>query len=100
MESIEICINNLYSEIILFIDVKNNLVRFLNKEKKIERDLIDELIRTIRNWDKEYHKSNIIDSERFLIKITTNNGVDTIKGSGVYPDNYNTFKELVGKIYE
>ena len=100
MESIEICINNLYSEIILFIDVKNSLVRFLNKEKKIERDLIDELVRIIRNWDREYHKSNIIDSERFLIKITTNNGVDIIKGSGIYPDNYNAFKELVGKIYE
>ena len=49
---------------------------------------------------REFETNVIIDSERFLIKITTNNGVDTIKGSGVYPDNYNTFKELVGKIYE
>ena len=99
MNSIEIEINSIgYSETV-YIDVKNNKVLVNNIEKTISKSKIDELIRIIRNWKEEY-LGNIIDSERFMIKINTNDGTDIIKGNGCYPENYSAFKEWIGSLYE
>ena len=100
MESIEIFINNLWQHRDLFIDVKNNIVKINNNEKKIDPLLIEQLIRTIRTWDSEYYNSKIIDAEEFIIKVKTSDGTDIIKGKGSYPKNYNTFKEIIGELYE
>lgn len=100
MIGIEITVTNLSNERFIYIDVKNQIVKFNNKEKKIEENFIDELIRIIRCWDNEYYGNNIIDSEKFLIKIITDNSTDIIKGNGKYPENYYVFKKLIGELYE
>ena len=100
MNSIEIFINNLYSEMYLYIDIKNNVVKINNKEKNIDDEDINNLIRIIRNWDNEYKSNKIIDGEQFIIKLNTSKGTEVIKGKGDYPKNYHAFKELVGRLYD
>lgn len=101
MESIEININNITKDINIYIDVKHNQIIINNQRKEITNEQIDELIRIIRTWDSNYPKTNnTIDSEKFLIKINTNEGTYTTKGEGTYPKNYITFKDWIDKFYE
>lgn len=100
VDYIEININKIGMVIEILIDIKNNLVTINNKQKNISNEKIYELFRIIRNWKDFYESSNIIDSEKFTIKIISQNTVDTIIGDGTYPDNYMEFKNWVGNIYE
>ena len=99
MNSIEIEIHGLGYNKMIYIDVINNKVIIDENESSISQAEIDELIRIIRNW-KEKYTGNIIDSEKFTIKINTNDGVEIIKGESGYPQNYSAFKDWVGSLYE
>ena len=100
MNSIEIFINNLCSEMYLYIDTNKKIVRVNNCEKPIDKEEINNLIRIIRNWDNEYKSDKIIDGEQFIIKLNTSKGTEVIKGKGDYPKNYHAFKDLVGRLYD
>lgn len=98
MNSIEIIIDN--KNIDIYIDIVRKIIITNNKEQKITEEKIDELIRIIRTWDNVYNNKNIIDAESFFIKVDTNEGIEIIKGSGEYPDNYILLKEWISDFYE
>lgn len=93
--SIEIMINNMHENIKLSINPNNLVVN----NKKISENLIQELIRTICLWKKEYGFSSKIDAEEFKVIIKTLNKVDIFHGKGIYPSNYKYFKKIIGEIY-
>jgi len=98
MKNIEIFINNLYREIYINIDVKNNIAKINNQEKRIETEFIEGLLRIIRTWDNNYTDNKVIDGEEVIIKISTNEGTEVIKGKN--PKNYTAFRNWVGRLYE
>lgn len=94
--SIEIMIKNMHENIKLVINP--NTLTF-NNDKKISKELINELIRTICLWKNEYGFSSKIDVEEFKVIIKTTNKIDTFHGKGIYPSNYKYFKKIIGEIY-
>lgn len=101
MNSIEIYISHIGNNINIYIDTKNYKIRINNKEKNISEEKISELLRIIRTWNNLYEENNKeIDKETFLININTQEGTDSIKGNGGYPENYTAFKEWLGEYDE
>lgn len=100
MNSIEIYINSIANNLNIYIDIKNKKIKINGKEKEITEEKIDNLIRIIRTWNNIYKDNNHqLDSETFLIKISTNEETETIKGEGGYPENYSMLKEWLGEYY-
>lgn len=98
---IEIQINNMYNNLEIYIDYDNNKIKINNIKKDISRDKIDYLIRIIRTWKSTYENNfNMVDREKFRIKVITDEGIDTFEGNGTYPDNYNLFKDWISDINE
>lgn len=100
MNYIEILITNHEQSTNIFIDTKNNKITINTKEKDISQENIYNLLRIIRNWQKTYFNSKIIDGESFVIKISTDDGIDIIEGRGDYPSNYSSLKDWIGEVYE
>lgn len=101
MNSIEILVEGLGSNIEVFIDVKNIEMVFNGKKKYINNDNIDELVRIIRTWKCDYgSNSGSLDAEAFYIKVNMDNGFELIKGKGNYPENYMYFKAWLGSFYD
>ena len=101
MNSVEIQISSIGNYTNIYIDIKNNKTTINNQEKSITSEKIDELLRIIRTWDSIYqNQNNLIDSESFLVKIITNEGIEEIKGSGDYPNNYLSLKEWISDLNE
>ena len=100
MNSIEIYINSIGNNLNIYIDTKKNKIKINGKEKEITEEKINNLIRIIRTWDNIYKDNNHqIDRETFLININTNEGTDSIKGTGGYPENYSELKDWIGEFY-
>lgn len=101
MKSIEISLTNLSNNIYILIDIKNNKITINNKQTTIDEEQINNLLRIIRTWKSNYQNNHkIIDSEKFEIKIDTQEGTDIIIGNGKYPENYFEFKEWIGELYD
>ena len=101
MNNIEISISNIGNNINIFIDIPNNKIIINNQKKEITKEKIYDLLRIIRDWNNLYPKNNNeLDSEKFIITITTTNNIDIIKGEGTYPENYIEFKNWIGEINE
>ena len=100
MNSIEIYINNIGNNLIIYIDIEKNKIKINDREKEITEEKLDNLIRIIRTWNNVYENNNSkIDNETFQININTNEGTDRIKGTGGYPENYSEFKDWIGEFY-
>jgi len=100
MQSIEIKIEKLYSNIYMFIDVNKHILQFKNKDILITEEKLNELLRIIINWEPSYYSNKLIDGEKFEIKINMKNKKEIIKGVGAYPENYYLFKKWIGEYYE
>ena len=100
IRSIEIEINSINEEFNIFLDIINYKIKIDDKEKNIEKEWIDDLLRIIRTWKKEYSSSKMLDAESFLIRINSIDGTDIIKGKGDYPENYMTLKKWIGDVIE
>jgi len=98
VNKIEISLTGL-KEMYAIIDLNSKAITINNKSFLISEYEIDNLFRIIRLWNKEYINNQIIDSEEFNIKIYSNDKIDTIKGKGNYPNNYNEFKNWLGEVY-
>ena len=97
IRSIEIIINSAVKTDIYLFDIEDKSC-FVNKRKyKVTDEYIDNIKNTILYWKKEYGTSNIIDLEEFTVKVYANGKIDTYHGKGIYPDNYDYFKELLGE---
>ena len=92
---IEINIISMTQNINILIDVKNMLV---NNTFKIEKETIDCLLNTICLWKNEYGIKGI-DLEEFKVRVVTDTKTDVFHGKGIYPKNYQCFKEIVGELY-
>ena len=100
MNYIEISINNHGYNTNVFIDNKTKKININGVEKNILQEEIDKLIRIIRNWESDYSTSKIIDAEKFIITINTEQENDTIKGNGNYSLNYSALKDWISEINE
>lgn len=100
MNSIQILIDTITSNIDIYIDILKETIIVNNKEQNITKEKIDDLLRIIRTWNNEYNNPKVIDSETFLIKINMLDGTEIIKGRGDYPDNYLSLKEWISDFDE
>lgn len=100
VQYVEINISNMGYNLNVLLDVQKKQLNLNGIKKEISDDKIDEFFRIIRLWKNEYLQSSTLDSEKFNIKIISNDYEDIIKGNGSYPDNYYEFKKWVGDISE
>ena len=102
IETIEIIIQNSLNEethaIILY---SENICYKNNKEYKVTNEFLESIIRTIRTWKNEYgNSSKLIDSEEFNIIVKEKEKKETFHGKGIYPENYDYLKELLGELHD
>lgn len=101
IETIEIMIHNdpiesLYSLIVF----PRNICYKDNKKYTVTDQFLKEIIRTIRLWKNEYGTSKTIDSEEFTIVVKTKEKEEKFHGKGIFPDNYEHLKELLGDLHD
>ncbi len=75
------------------IQINNNLYIIKEKEK------IEILLRIIRNFKKQTNKINYLDSEKYYIKIYTQNEKVEYQGQGIDQKYYIALKEIIGDKY-
>ena len=95
IKGIEIIINNGIKEDKYLISYLDKTCYTNTKKYTVSDNFLNEIKNTIVYWKKEYGKSNVIDAEEFTIKIYSDT-TDIYHGKGIYPDNYNYLKELLG----
>ena len=101
IETIEIMIQNgpiqsLYALIVY----PRNICYKDNKKYIVTDDFLKEITRTIRLWKNEYGTSNIIDDEEFKVIVKTKEKEETFHGKGIFPNNYEHLKEVLGDLYD
>lgn len=87
MNSIEINIANLNNQTHIYIDIRNMQMKINNELNEITQEQVEELIRIIRTWPND-NNSKILDSEKIIIKIETDNITETIVGNSLSQKNY------------
>ena len=100
VDKIEISIISLNNSIDLEINLNSNIVISKNKIYNINNEKIKDLFNIILLWKSKENYNNIIDNEEILIKIISNNNEETIYYNGVYPDNYDEFREWISDYYD
>ena len=102
IKTIEIIIqNNISKKMHALILYPLNICYKNNKEYKVTNEFLENIIRTIRTWKNEYgNHSNLIDSEEFNIIIETKDTKETYHGKGLYPENYDYLKNLLGELHD
>ena len=99
IKAIEIIINNgSINETNYMISYTNKVCYQNDKKYEVTDSFLDELKNTILYWKKEYGSNNIIDAEEFTVIVYSNDGEDKFHGKGIYPNNYEIFKRLLGDI--
>ena len=96
---IEISIISLSNSINLEINLNSNKVISKNKNYNINNDKIKDLFDIILLWKSKENYNNIIDNEKILIKIISNNKEEKIYYNGCYHDNYDKFREWISEYY-
>ena len=87
MNSIEINITNINNQTHIYIDIRNMQMKTNNELKEITQEQVEELLRIIRTWPND-NNSKILDSEKFIIKIETDNITETIVENSLSQKNY------------
>ena len=96
MNTVEIIIQNGILEVFHgIINIPEKFCLINDTKKEVSDEFLDNLIRTIRLWKNEYGYDTHIDEEEFTVIVNEN---ERFHGKGVYPDNYETFKELLGEL--
>ena len=70
--------------------IENDMI---NNEKIVSKEEINNLLRIIRLWKKEYGTSDGLDLEEFYINVDG----DVMHGKGVFPNNYHELKDWINK---
>lgn len=101
IDKVEIIIGNgLSDEYLIMI---NNHVKkaFVNDNIiDIADDYVERLLEIIKYWKNEYGNDNKIDSIEFTITLYEDNIEEKYHGKGIFPDNYNELKELLGELHD
>ena len=96
VDKIEISNNN----IMLSIYPKTNEKEIDGIKYHIKQEVIEELFRIIRTWDKEYIDNTYSDGNRYEIIIYEGNKREVYRGVRKGPKNYKEFSELIRGIYD
>lgn len=99
VDKIEISIISLNNSIDLEINLNSNKVISKNTVYNINNEKIKDLFNIILLWKSKENYNNIIDNEKILIKIISNNNEENIYYNGCYPDNYDEFREWISDYY-
>lgn len=79
-------------------DLDRNVVMINNEKVKIDaNNFAKRILNIVDNWRESYY-GNLIDGDKFLIKIQEGNLQKFYHGQGNYPLNYGDFKRLIGEI--
>ncbi len=79
--------------------IPNSLIYCVNENiKKIDKEYITKILNIICLWKNEYN-DNLIDGEKYEIKIYTSKGIDIYKGVRSDQIGYDEFIKLVGELY-
>ena len=101
IETIEIMIQNGPKEVLYALIVYQRNICYLNRKKyTVTNEFLEEVVRTIRLWKNEYGTSNKIDSEEFRVIVKTKEKEEHFHGKGIFPDNYEHLKEMLGDIHD
>ena len=102
IETMEIIIKNGPVNLIHALIFFSENICYKNKKKfNVSNEFLDNLTRTIRLWKNEYGSNNrVIDSEEFKVIVQTKDKKEIFHGKGLFPDNYISFKELLGDIHD
>ena len=96
MNTVEITIQNGTLEVFHgLINVQEKYCLINESKREFSDEFLDNLIRTIRLWNNEYGNSIRIDDEEFTVIVNEN---EKFHGKGIFPDNYDTFKKLLGEL--
>ena len=99
IQTIEIIIGNGLNQTVNALILYSEKICYKNNKKyQVTDAFMKKLIQTICLWKPEYGSDNNIDSEEFLIKVTTTDGIETFHGKGVFPYNYPVLIELLGDL--
>ena len=99
IETIEIIVRNGLKQTINALIVYNNNICYYNDKKYNVTDaFLEDIIQTICLWKSEYGFDGNIDSEEFLVKVTSTDGIESFHGKGKFPYNYQYLKELLGDL--
>ena len=90
--------NGLTEKINALIVYAKNICYINDKKYKVSDSFIEEIIRIIYPWENEYGADTNIDSEEFLVKVKSTDGVESFHGKGIFPHNYESLIEMLGDI--
>jgi len=94
---IEIQYSSLNNNINIFADTENNIFICNNKVPKISiEDFKEKLLDIIIYWDNDMTIENYMtDAEKFIVSIETDEDYHHFTCNGLYPDNFDEFKNLL-----
>ncbi len=99
IQTIEIIVRNGLNQTINALIVYDKRICYMNNQKyEVTDSFLEEIIQTICLWKNEYGFDGNIDSEEFLVKVTSTEGKESFHGKGVFPYNYVYLKELLGDL--
>lgn len=82
----------------IFVYPKNNICYINNKNYVIKKEAINQLLGILSGWKYEYGISNVVDAEEFIVKVSSDSQVTSYHGKGIYPNNYDVFRSILGGI--
>ena len=99
IQTIEMIVRNGLTQPIKALIVYDKNLCYLNDTKyEVSDSWMEDVIQTICLWQPEYGFDGNIDSEEFLVTVTSTDGKESFHGKGVFPYNYQTLKELLGDL--
>ena len=99
VDEIEIEVRNGINNTVNYIIYPKDNVCYINEETYyISDEQINYLLSIIVTWKYEHGTSNSIDTVEFEVKIYSDDKIDRYHGKGIFPYNYNEFKEVLGEV--
>ena len=98
INNIKILIDNYGKKEEYFINCVENFMYINGLMKKIDIDIINDLLRFFITWNNENMVSNIIDGEEASIEIDDGNEIKNFYWKGRYPENYSDFKLFLRRL--
>ena len=91
---------NLNEVIDIYADDKLKVIKFNNKDINFDAEkFVGEVSFITYNWKEENFNNNILDGERYLIKIVSNDNQERkIVGKNSFPENYAKLKQLIEEV--
>ena len=81
------------------VSIDDNKCIINDKEIDISKDDINNIIRTIRAWNKEYRSNSIIDNPSSIVLYKDEEIIDKFIFEGLYPEDFYNLLDIVGEIY-